>query len=472
MDLWQLTEGHCSYERAGKTDLGVSVVPAAEGVALALAPGATPPPTSCFDGLLGRQESATGSRGWCSASGLPPLLSYADLLGATYDATARRLRFVHCPKSSSGRGRQDVVLSVDMQGLPGAMAKEKEVAQWAASVCGKCAETSPRRYYVLVNPASGSGQSPSIWKTVEELWGQLPWLQCEVVETTRIGDAADRVRTLKLEAYSGIIVVSGDGLIYEVLNGLAERPDRQRALQTSIGHIPGGSGNALAKNILHARGEAGCSPLEAAFRIAKGAVQPMHLMRVKQAAQPLRVSFLSLSAAICSDIDIESEKLRFLGGSRFTVWALYRVMRPRMLQAQLTYWPVDAAQPLPAEPDLQAPLSGAPWVSVEDNFSFFYALNMPWVATDAWVSPDLKAGESIWHLVLMKRASRLALVKCLLGLETASHLKEEGVEVVPVRAFRLAPRVGTDGILSLDGERVSFEPIQIWPETCRAVVLG
>ena len=53
------------------------------------------------------------------------------------------------------------------------------------------------------------------------------------VPTTHLGHARDYVQELgaRLYDYRGVIVVSGDGLIAEVIQGLARRPDADRALQ-------------------------------------------------------------------------------------------------------------------------------------------------------------------------------------------------------------------------------------------------
>lgn len=46
-----------------------------------------------------------------------------------------------------------------------------------------------------------------------------------------------------------IATASGDGLVYEVLNGLAARKDAKKALRIPIAPIPTGSANALSINL-------------------------------------------------------------------------------------------------------------------------------------------------------------------------------------------------------------------------------
>lgn len=48
------------------------------------------------------------------------------------------------------------------------------------------------------------------------------------------------------------MTVSGDGLIHEILNGLFERVDwRESLARLPIGVIPGGSGNAFSRTLIH-----------------------------------------------------------------------------------------------------------------------------------------------------------------------------------------------------------------------------
>ena len=68
--------------------------------------------------------------------------------------------------------------------------------------------------------------------------------------------AIDLIRTLYVvKEWKCALICSGDGLIYEVFNGLLRRPDWRRAIQFPVGVIPCGTGNALAASILWRSGE-------------------------------------------------------------------------------------------------------------------------------------------------------------------------------------------------------------------------
>ncbi len=56
---------------------------------------------------------------------------------------------------------------------------------------------------------------------------------------------------MKPGEYDGIVTVSGDGLIHEIVNGLYRRKDSLQMMSSlSLGFIPGGSGNGLVKSVL------------------------------------------------------------------------------------------------------------------------------------------------------------------------------------------------------------------------------
>ena len=170
---------------------------------------------------------------------------------------------------------------------------------------------------VLVNPASGSGAAATLYDASVAPLLRAAGVSTEVVQTTAAGHGSDLVSNMELGRYSGIVVVSGDGLVSEVINGLMHRSDWAAAIRMPIGHVPGGSGNGLATSILKACGEE-YGVVEAGFVIARGATQPLDIATCEGPGSSPQVpqtfySFLSLSWAIVADIDIESETYRCCG---------------------------------------------------------------------------------------------------------------------------------------------------------------
>ncbi|CAE7447136.1 SPHK1 [Symbiodinium natans] len=470
-DLWQIAGGLCSViETAGATGHPVHTKITNSGVAVG--------ELSELDNneAQSRSQEAQTRRCWCCAgresarslraSG-SEFLRFEDLLGAVLDPVARLVRLVHCPIISGTRARRDVFLHIG-----GGEKVLEAVREWASQVNDRCTTKGLRRYHVLINPASGSGNAASTWQQVRELFACLPFLEITETHTTRAGEACEIASQLDPNQCDGIIVISGDGMVHEVFNGLAHRSDRGEALRIAVGHIPGGSGNALAKSILHSSGEA-FGALEAAFLIAKGKQREVDLMTVSQPNQPDRISFLGLSAGVIADVDLGSEWLRFMGGFRFTLYAAVCIAYPRPLVAELHYWPATSEAPAGPAPGLDSELPPGPWVSISGAFTIFWSANMAWMSYKVHLAPGQCMGDGTCSLVILRDAGRLALTQFLLALESDSgtHLDVQGAEKLECKAFRLVPAASVRGYFSLDGEEVPLQPIQFWP-TGQGRVIG
>ena len=75
-----------------------------------------------------------------------------------------------------------------------------------------------------------------------------------------------------------------------------------------------------------------------------GISRPLDLIRVRQPDIPDRFCFLSVNWGLVSDVDFESERYRFMGGARFTVGAVVRIINLRFYKAKLLYLPADQIQ--------------------------------------------------------------------------------------------------------------------------------
>jgi hypothetical protein len=87
-------------------------------------------------------------------------------------------------------------------------------------------------------------------------------------DTTHAGHALELSREMNL-GYDALVVVSGDGLIHEVLNGIYQHQYRDEAFSIPIAPIPTGSANAMSLNLLGLQD--GLDVCAAALNVLKGA---------------------------------------------------------------------------------------------------------------------------------------------------------------------------------------------------------
>jgi sphingosine kinase len=197
-----------------------------------------------------------------------------------------------------------------------------------------------RKLLVLLNPVGGLRKGRKIWAQIEPMFA-LSHVDATMVETTHANHAKEHVQGCTLDDLgNGIATISGDGLLNEVIQGLMERPDSAKARRIPLAVIPAGSGNGLAVSLMTP------GPVSAVWNIIKGATRELDLSSVRQGSTQ-RWAFLSVAWGLTADIDMESEKYRWMGETRFTVAAIPRIFRLKsyvigfLLALRTTHWGFD-----------------------------------------------------------------------------------------------------------------------------------
>lgn len=135
----------------------------------------------------------------------------------------------------------------------------------------------PWKLLVYMNPFSGTKKAPTVLASVVAPMCAAAGIEFELVETTHCGHAEEHASEFdQLDAYNAVVTISGDGLLFEVVNGLMSRPDWETAIKTPLGIIPAGTGNGLAHSI-----GTPC-PVSAMLAIIKGDSRPLDLCSVRQ----------------------------------------------------------------------------------------------------------------------------------------------------------------------------------------------
>ncbi|XP_061446934.1 sphingosine kinase 2 isoform X2 [Rhineura floridana] len=393
-----------------------------------------------------------------------------------------------------------------------------------------------------------------------------------LIQTERQNHARELVQNINLAEWDGIVAISGDGLLYEVINGLMERPDWEEAIKMPLGILPCGSGNALAAAINFSAGFEQVLGQElltnCTLLLCHGAVSPLDLVSITTSSGTRSFSFLGVAWGFISDVDIESEKYRHMGPVRFTLGTMVRLASLNTYRGRLSYlpaWdstahrpilrsitmaangslpfqrmplhrtvsdlglceerhttcfqgvqPADEPTPSPSSPpppssfhsssfnfetlseelvaDSKGPQEPNPsvaapaispsarqmhgpvdelltpldqpvpksWVTMEDDFVSVLAIYQTHLGADLLMAPFACFNDGLIHLCFIKAGiSRAALIRFFLTIEKGAHFELESPHFthIPVRAFRIEP-LTRKGILTIDGERVEYGPIQ------------
>ena len=132
----------------------------------------------------------------------------------------------------------------------------------------------PENVLVIVNPKSGNGKAFHIFKTIVSRMLDLLCMRYKLLVTSYSGHARSYASREHLTSYEGgIILISGDGLYSEFINGVMERTDRKTVCRVPLSIIPAGTNNTLSGSLLQYRGEhtkKKYAPVNCMFAFIKG----------------------------------------------------------------------------------------------------------------------------------------------------------------------------------------------------------
>ena len=127
-----------------------------------------------------------------------------------------------------------------------------------------------KKYYLLVNPKGGHKKGLEIYEKVKHIFSSAG-TNITVLHTEYAGHAFDFANTLDFVGYDGLCAIGGDGTMYELINGMLKRDDKNKI---PIGLITGGTGNSFMYDV-------DClDPVDAAKRIVKHKLRPLDIAKV------------------------------------------------------------------------------------------------------------------------------------------------------------------------------------------------
>jgi len=358
---------------------------------------------------------------------------------------------------------------------------------WIEKLLGRAYGASQRqkRIKVLVNPFGGQGGAVKTYhKMIAPI---LAAARCEldVQKTEHNGHGIEIAQRLDINAYDVVACCSGDGIPYEVFNGLGKRSDAALALHNmAVVQLPCGSGNAASLNFNGTN-----NPSLAALAMVKGLRTPLDLSSITQGTTRT-LSFLSQTVGIVAEADLATEHLRWMGSARFTWGILVRIFNKKVYPADMAVkvehatkasvreaYRTGASQPRGPDarptPDSTTGLPPLQYGTVNDalpedwhliphpHLGTFYAGNMPYMSPAANFFPAALPADGCLDLVRIRGdLPARAAIRTMSAVETNSFFDMPHVDYQKVSAYRLVMR-GRDGYVSVDGERVAHRAFQV-----------
>ncbi|XP_006644804.2 sphingosine kinase 2-like [Oryza brachyantha] len=338
----------------------------------------------------------------------------------------------------------------------------------------------PKRLFVLVNPFGGKKCAKKIYEAEIKPLFEAAGVNVTMQETQYQGHAREVASSLDLARYDGIVCVSGDGVLVEVVNGILQRIDWEEAIKIPIGVVPAGTGNGMAKSLLHSASETYSVP-NAVVAIIRGHRQSLDVCTILQGTKKF-FSVLNLTWGLVADIDIESEKCRWMGSARFDVYALVRIMNLRKYYGSIRFVPAPGyeaygdpvkqfenctgeCQQQNGKPacSYQGPsveFQGSEWRSLDGPFVSVWISNVPWAAESIMAAPGAKFSDGYMDAAILRDCPKADLLALLMKMSDGTYVKSPYVTYLKVRCFRLSPGQLVEnpkrgGIIDVDGEVIA-----------------
>lgn len=334
---------------------------------------------------------------------------------------------------------------------------------------------------VFVNPHGGKGKGIALYVSKVEPILLAAGCTLDVTYTTHNGHAIEIAREMNL-GYDALVIVSGDGLIHEVLNGIDQHEHRDKAFCIPIAPIPTGSGNGMSLNLLGLQD--GLDVCAAALNVLKGQPLKTDLFSFTQGDRR-RISFMSQTIGMVADIDIETERIRWMGDFRFILGYICAILVRKPCPIELSIKVVDqdkshmmdvlharragkSPNP-PSLPDLplsddkkpdSASSSTEEWTRFEKPILWVYAGQGPFVSRDWMPFPVSLADDGVIDISVQEVIGRKALLRAMDGANDGRTYWINSNRYYKASAYRARP-LASKGTMVVDGEQVPFEEFQV-----------
>jgi diacylglycerol kinase (ATP) len=302
-----------------------------------------------------------------------------------------------------------------------------------------------------VNPIAGNGRARNLAPRVAA-WLSERGQATQVVETRERGHAERMAAAASDLGHDRIVVVGGDGTIHEVVNGIMSDGGLPSDRRPSLGIIPAGSGNDLARDLEMAIDPIGALPV--AFGEAERTIDVARADdnrgRVRHFIVAGGVGFDAQVAHVMFGHRMPWQK----GRAGYFLSAFIELMRFRNRRLRLT-------------------LRGTEGEVETERVSLLIAFaNGPYLGGGMQICPGAEIADGLIDLCVAGDLNRLEALRLLPGMYKGAHLGHPKVEFL--RAASVQFDGDADTLVHLDGEPFGNIPltVTVLPAELRVAVNG
>ncbi len=290
-----------------------------------------------------------------------------------------------------------------------------------------------RKFLILFNPQAGSGRSKTFLPLIEAYLTHVK-TRYHLHLTTSPGDAQLMTENSDLTEYSGVIAAGGDGTLFEVINGLMNRPADQRI---PFGVIPVGTGNAFSR-------ELGLNPTD--WQKGIDIILNNHQRMIDVGfvhATSCDFYFINIiGMGFVVDAGKSTMKIKKIGQSAYTLATLWETAKLKKHPVKLTL--TDSQNQIEV---------------ISEELVFVEVANSRYTGTSFLMAPDAVIDDGLLNVIILKKISRLKILRLFPTIYSGNHVNYKEVETRKVKSVTIETKQAMP--LMPDGEFLGETPVTI-----------
>jgi diacylglycerol kinase (ATP) len=277
---------------------------------------------------------------------------------------------------------------------------------------------------VIANPHAGHGRGARVLARVQSHLG-AHGIAHDIAVSTRPGDVANIAERAVRDGAAPLVLVGGDGTMFEAINGMA-----RAGRFVPVAQIPVGTGNSFIKDLGIDTAEQGLTAL------VRGKTRAVDVGRLRcSAGEYLFVNLVG--AGFVADVASRAQGFKMFGDASYTIGVLIGLIGLRGASCRVT----------------------ADGVESEREAIFVEICNSRKTGGDMIMAPDAVVDDGLLDVVIARAMGRTTLLGLFPRIFTGEHVKDPHVE--SFRCSRITVSFDRPQRVTPDGELLGTTPLEV-----------
>lgn len=280
----------------------------------------------------------------------------------------------------------------------------------------------------IINPNSGKGNSKLIFEKNIKQYLIKNNFDFDVFISSRKNEITEYVTKYEFNENKNILLLGGDGSLFEILQGIQNFDTNK----FNIYILPVGSGNGIYTSLLKPQ-----------FKFCKLKNDNELKLSKFNINNKTGLFALGISIGIISDVDLNTEWLRFLGNFRYDLGGLYYILRTPSYKLKVNYINENNEREI-----------------LNDEFIQLFIFKCSHCSDTMLLNPYQKISDDLYTLIAIPSSiSKSDLVKIFLNLssEYSPYYDNKNIIIKKIKSFEIIPLDEKSiNSLTIDGEHFEF----------------